>query len=153
MKDKVCPLIVKLFSEKAEFPLTVRLIRVIKSMVKHFAAVIPMPCEIFLTMFGKILDTDNYPAWQRILVLECYKVMFNEPGLQRSLFETFDKNQHCASIYADIVNGVSSVLFGAKDYMLYYNPLEKNDPAGSESLFFLSSVKDNVKMLWYLFLM
>ncbi|KAJ3325884.1 hypothetical protein HDV06_002269 [Boothiomyces sp. JEL0866] len=146
VKDKVCPLIVKLFSEKAEFPLTVRLIRVIKSMVKHFSPIIPMPCEIFLTMFGRILGADNYPAWQRILVLECYKVMFHEPGLQRSLFETFDKNQHCANIYSDIVNGVSSVMFGAKDYMLYYSPPEKGDPSGADA-FFLSSVKDNVKML------
>ncbi|KAJ3277170.1 hypothetical protein HDV01_000222 [Terramyces sp. JEL0728] len=146
VKDKVCPLIVKLFSEKAEFPLTVRLIRLIKAMVKQFSPIIPMPCEIFMTMFGKILDADNYPAWQRILVLECYKAMFQEPGLQRSLFETFDKNQHCANIYLDIVNGVSAVLFGAKDYLLYYNPPEKGDPSGNDS-FFLSSVKDNVKIL------
>jgi hypothetical protein len=120
VRERICPTIIKYFSEKAEFALTVRLMRVCKVLVKHFHKPLAMQCEVFLSLFSKILESGTFPNWQRVLVLECYKSFSNDGALQRNLFDVYDTNPHSANIYTEIVHGICSVVFGAHNYLLYF---------------------------------
>lgn len=83
LKEKVCPLLIRCFSEKHEFSQTLRLMRVVQSIVRNFHSILVMPCEIFLSMYSKLLEAEQVPIWQVILILECYRSFFSEDGLAR----------------------------------------------------------------------
>ena len=83
MKERVCPLLIKCFSEKQEFSQSLRLMRAVHSIIKYFHPILVMPCEIFLSIYGKLLDAGDVPIWQVILILECYHSIFVEDELAR----------------------------------------------------------------------
>ncbi|KAI8899774.1 hypothetical protein BC833DRAFT_656820 [Globomyces pollinis-pini] len=145
VKDSVCPMLIRSFSEKLDFPLTVRLMRVVRIIVKQFHTTLAMECEIFLSMFAKIIETDTYTQWQKILVLECYKCFFIENNLQRFMFEAFDRNHHSANIYSEMISGICSVALGSQNYLLFHLHNDKTDYNAPES-FALSSTTAAIKI-------
>ena len=128
----------------------VRLVRTVKVIVKLFTQLLPMECEIFLTLFCKILETSQYLAWQRILILEFLKGILGEPGLQKTMFHTFDKTDHSVNIYADIVSALSIVTFDARNYLFFYsNPASPGSSQPGDEIVALSCAIATVKMPWY----
>lgn len=128
----------------------VRLVRTVRVIVKQFTKALPMECEIFLTLFCKILETSQYMAWQRILILEFLKGILGEPGLQRILFDTFDRADHSVNIYSDVVAALSIVAFDARNYLFYFS--SPNSPGSSQpgdEAVALSIATASVKMPWY----
>uniref|UniRef100_A0A7N6ALB8 Protein MON2 homolog n=1 Tax=Anabas testudineus TaxID=64144 RepID=A0A7N6ALB8_ANATE len=77
LKERVCPLVIKLFSpnikfrqgsssaaspapvEKPYFPICMRLLRVVSVLIKHFYTLLVTECEIFLSLLVKFLDGEK----------------------------------------------------------------------------------------------
>ncbi|KAJ3092623.1 hypothetical protein HK102_005115 [Quaeritorhiza haematococci] len=118
LKDRGCPLVIKSFSEKNEYPLTVRLMRVVQIIIKHFHDTLMMECEIFLSMFIKLLEPDHAPLWQRVLVMEAYKDLCTEGGLIRSLYRVYDAKDHSTKIIHEMVTGFSRIIVSERPYLL-----------------------------------
>nr|KAJ3419938.1 hypothetical protein HK105_006316 [Polyrhizophydium stewartii] len=118
LKDRVCPLVIKSFSEKNDFSMTVRLMRVLQAVVKNFHGMLVMECEIFLSMYAKLLDSENVAVWQRVLVLEAVKSLFSEATLQRALFEQYDARENSTRIFFDIVMALAKVVFVERGFLL-----------------------------------
>ncbi|CAB4429829.1 unnamed protein product [Rhizophagus irregularis] len=72
LRERVCPLIIKNFSDKFDFPTIMRLMRLVHILLKQFNEILVMECEIFLNMFIKILEPDN-PLWQRVISMEIFR--------------------------------------------------------------------------------
>ncbi len=83
VKERVCPLLIKGLSEKQDFAQSIRLMRAVDVVVKHFHHILVVPCEILLSIYGKLLDAEDVPIWQVILILECYHSIFTEEDLAR----------------------------------------------------------------------
>ena len=124
-----------------------RIVRTVRVIIKSFLTCLPMECEILLTLFCKILETSQYMAWQRILILESIKGLLNESELQASLFHTFDKAVHSVNIYADIVTAVCAVAFDARNYLLFYvNPTSPGTSQPGDEVVALSIVTAGVRI-------
>uniref|UniRef100_A0A8C7E690 Protein MON2 homolog n=1 Tax=Naja naja TaxID=35670 RepID=A0A8C7E690_NAJNA len=100
LKERVCPLVIKLFSpnikfrqgsgtssspapvEKPYFPICMRLLRVVSVLIKQFYTLLVTECEIFLSLLVKFLDSDK-PQWLRAVAAESIHRLCVQPQLLR----------------------------------------------------------------------
>ena len=81
VREKVCPLVL-FMADKSSFPYTMRLMRVVLTLVRRYLTVLTMECEIFLTILLKVHDPEN-PLWHRTLSLEILRAITSNPTLLR----------------------------------------------------------------------
>lgn len=92
------------FSEKHEFSQTMRLTRVADILIKQFSEILVMECEVFLSMFVKILEPEN-PLWLRVLVMEVFKGVCSDPGLTRSIYNWYDRSDGATNVFQGMITG------------------------------------------------
>nr|XP_014346741.1 PREDICTED: protein MON2 homolog isoform X2 [Latimeria chalumnae] len=127
LKERVCPLVIKLFSpnikfrqgsstssspapvEKPYFPICMRLLRVVSVLIKHFYSLLVTECEIFLSLLVKFLDGDK-PQWLRAVAVESIHRLCVQPQLLRSFCQSYDMKQHSTKVFRDIVNALGSFI-------------------------------------------
>jgi hypothetical protein len=104
LKERVCPMFIKNFSEKNDFPQTMRLTRVVYILIKQFSEILVMECEIFLSMFIKILEPEN-PLWLRVLAMEVFKGVCSDPILTSSIYNWYDHQNSSTNVFRDMITG------------------------------------------------
>lgn len=126
LKERVCALVIKLFSpnikyrtvvhtnaqqpvphDKPYFPISMRLLRVVSSLVQKYHKLLVTECEIFLSLIVKFLDPDK-PAWQRSLALEVIHKMCVKPDLLVGFCQFYDLKDHATNIFQDIINSLGA---------------------------------------------
>jgi hypothetical protein len=95
---------IKNFSEKNEFPQTMRLTRVVYILIKQFSEILVMECEIFLSMFVKILEPEN-PLWLRVLAMEIFRGVCSDPVLTSSIYSWYDRQNSSTNVFRDMITG------------------------------------------------
>ncbi|KAL1917432.1 uncharacterized protein VTP21DRAFT_3825 [Calcarisporiella thermophila] len=108
LKVRLCPLIIKSFSDKLDFPRTMRLMRVVYILIKQFNEILIMECEIFLSMFVKILEAEN-PLWLRVLSMELFHGVCADFHLLRTIFRNYDRQNQSPSIFQDMMNAFGKI--------------------------------------------
>ncbi|RKO89543.1 hypothetical protein BDK51DRAFT_35408, partial [Blyttiomyces helicus] len=151
LKDRVCPLVIKSFSDKNEFPLTARLMRVVQVIVKQFYDLLTMECEIFLSMFCKLLEPDHAPLWQRVLVMEVFKSLCGDGSLLRSIYRSYDAKEHSTKVFQEMISGFGRIIVSERS-ALTMSPLAAasldttGSGAGPSDLFALTVAGAMVKV-------
>ncbi|KAJ3006215.1 UNVERIFIED_CONTAM: hypothetical protein HDU68_004209, partial [Siphonaria sp. JEL0065] len=118
VKERICPLLMRSFSDKSEFQLLVRLMRVIHVTVKFFNEVLPMECEIFLSLYIKLLETDHGPPWLRVLVLESIRGLCNTDGFLRTVYESYDSKSGSTKVVQEMLAAVARIIVSEKQASL-----------------------------------
>lgn len=79
IQHHLCPLLLRLLSDKPHFPLTLRAIRVVFLLLKQFSEELPTEGEVFLSLLIKVISGDSdsgtaeghpRPHWMRVLSME-----------------------------------------------------------------------------------
>lgn len=127
LKERVCPLVIKLFSpslkyrqgipsppspapvEKPFFPIVMRLLRIVASLIMNYYSLLFTECEIFLSLLVKFLEPEK-PMWQRCLALEVLHKLCVHPELIRSFCLSYDMKPHSTKIFRDMVNGIGAFI-------------------------------------------
>ena len=102
LKEQACPLIIKNLSEKQEFPQTMRVTRVVYILIKQFNEILMMECEIFLSIFIKVLESDN-PLWQRVLSMEIFRGVCGDALLLRFIYRWYDRQESSTDVFKDMI--------------------------------------------------
>uniref|UniRef100_A0A673WMV8 Protein MON2 homolog n=1 Tax=Salmo trutta TaxID=8032 RepID=A0A673WMV8_SALTR len=147
LKERVCPLVIKLFSpnikfrqgssgaaspapvEKPYFPICMRLLRVVSVLIKHFYSLLVTECEIFLSLLVKFLDGEK-PQWLRAVAVESVHRLCVQPHLLRSFCQSYDMKQHSTKVFRDIVNALGSFIQSLFIVPNTGNPAATNAPGG-----------------------
>lgn len=131
LKDKVCALVICLFSpnikhrqgapppptsstslgvqEKPYFPISMRLLRVVSTLLTYYYDFLVTESEIFLSLLIKFLETDK-PEWQRALAVEVLQQLCIQPKLLRSFCSAYDMQKHSTKIYKNLVNALGTFI-------------------------------------------
>jgi hypothetical protein len=105
MKDKVCP-VALYFTDKTSFAHSMRTSRLVWILIRDFHLVLPMECEIFMSMLAKLFDAENL-LWQKALAAEVSKLICIEETIFYSLFTHFDMRNDAPNIVTNMVRGMA----------------------------------------------
>ena len=97
------PLIVNLLTERLNFPITLRAIRILSLVVRHFVPLMPSECEIGLSLLNHMLDPDAVAPWKRVLSMEVLRGLYADPRLILTLYRSFDEREGRKSLVRDTV--------------------------------------------------
>uniref|UniRef100_A0A672I041 Protein MON2 homolog n=1 Tax=Salarias fasciatus TaxID=181472 RepID=A0A672I041_SALFA len=160
LKERVCPLVIKLFSpnikfrqgsssaaspapvEKPYFPICMRLLRVVSVLIKHFYSLLVTECEIFLSLLVKFLDGEK-PQWLRAVAVESVHRLCVQPHLLRSFCQSYDMKQHSTKVFRDIVNALGSFIQSLFIVPNASNAAAVSAPAGELKALWMCSSPDS----------
>ncbi|KAF9912667.1 hypothetical protein EC991_009403 [Linnemannia zychae] len=103
LRERVCPLIIKNFSDKHDFPQTMRLMRVVYILIKQFHEILAIECEIFLSMLIKLLEPEGNSQWQRVLAMEIFRGICGDNSLMRRIYRAYDQQGTSTDIFGDMI--------------------------------------------------
>ncbi|KAF9294080.1 hypothetical protein BGZ88_004482 [Linnemannia elongata] len=103
LRERVCPLIIKNFSDKHDFPQTMRLMRVVYILIKQFHEILAIECEIFLSMLIKLLEPEGNSLWQRVLAMEIFRGICGDNSLMRRIYKAYDQQSTSTDIFGDMI--------------------------------------------------
>ncbi|KAG0338258.1 hypothetical protein BG004_007294 [Podila humilis] len=103
LRERVCPLIIKNFSDKHDFPQTMRLMRVVYILIKQFHEILAIECEIFLSMLIKLLEPEGNILWQRVLAMEIFRGICGDNALMRRIYRSYDQQGTSTDIFGDLI--------------------------------------------------
>ncbi|KAF9430242.1 hypothetical protein BGZ94_007779 [Podila epigama] len=103
LRERVCPLIIKNFSDKHDFPQTMRLMRVVYILIKQFHEILTIECEIFLSMLIKLLEPEGNVPWQRVLAMEIFRGICGDNALMRRIYQSYDLQSTSTDIFGDMI--------------------------------------------------
>ncbi|KAJ1930092.1 Endocytosis and vacuole integrity protein [Tieghemiomyces parasiticus] len=105
LREHMCPVLLKLFSECTDFPTYMRLLRLFFLSVKRLRTLIPVECEIYISMLIRLLEPDH-PAWQRVLALEAFRGMAGDAALLHFLYDEYDRRTRAKAVFQDLIAAV-----------------------------------------------
>ncbi|KAI8363679.1 hypothetical protein B0O80DRAFT_492803 [Mortierella sp. GBAus27b] len=103
LRERVCPLIIKNFSDKQDFPQTMRLMRVVYILIKQFHEILSIECEIFLSMLIKLLEPEGNSQWQRVLAMEIFRGICGDNTLMRRIYKAYDQQGTSTDVFGDMI--------------------------------------------------
>ncbi|TPX66623.1 hypothetical protein SpCBS45565_g04327 [Spizellomyces sp. 'palustris'] len=129
MKERVCPLIIKSFSDRLDFPLACRLMRVVHAILKQYHEMLMMECEIFLSMFCRLLEPDHAPLWHRVLIMEVYKSLCADAGLLRFVYKSYDQKEHTTKVFHEMITAIRRIVVSERPALLLHSPVTNSSEA------------------------
>lgn len=92
LRTKVMPFIIKSLQGKPPFAASVRLFRILYTLLRRHIGLIPKESGEALAILTHILDQDT-ALWKRSLCMEVFRGIFAEPALVRRIYQAFDAQE------------------------------------------------------------
>ncbi|KKZ68441.1 hypothetical protein EMCG_05900 [[Emmonsia] crescens] len=101
LRNRLMPLAVRHFSERYNFPLTVRVARILLLLLKEYLPQLITECEMALGLLIHLLDTDAAVPWKRVICMEIFRGLYSDSGLIRHIYILFDGQEGRRNIVRD----------------------------------------------------
>ncbi|KAI0168874.1 hypothetical protein GGR52DRAFT_552711 [Hypoxylon sp. FL1284] len=92
LRTTVMPFVIKALSAKPNFAISVRLARILYTLLRKHLDVLPSEGGEALDTLTQLLDQDASP-WRRALCMEVFRGIFSEPHLLRRIFVLYDSKE------------------------------------------------------------
>ncbi|OTA94207.1 hypothetical protein M434DRAFT_394962 [Hypoxylon sp. CO27-5] len=89
LRARVMPFVIKALSGKPNFAISVRLVRILYTLLRKHLEILPTEGGEALDTLTQLLDQDA-AAWKRALCMEVFRGIFSEPPLLRRIFTLYD---------------------------------------------------------------
>ncbi|KAJ9076915.1 Endocytosis and vacuole integrity protein [Entomophthora muscae] len=112
LKEKLCSILLRTFSEKGDFPQTTRIMRIVFLIIRLFSQVLPMEVEIFISILLKILESEGV-LWHRILAAEVIRGMCKSQDLLKNIYQGYDKKstgEGSSTLFQDITRILGKII-------------------------------------------
>ncbi|WFD42076.1 Endocytosis and vacuole integrity protein [Malassezia psittaci] len=125
LRSAACPFLLKAFSETPSFPVSVRVMRLVRLLLRQFSEELILEIEILLRMVLKTLqDTKNEPLWHRILALEVVRSLCADADFLHRLYSWYDAgnagpdNVPSTPLFAGLVASLAAIGAEARSHLL-----------------------------------
>ncbi|KAI8631189.1 hypothetical protein F5Y19DRAFT_23708 [Xylariaceae sp. FL1651] len=92
LRARVMPFIIKSLTQKPNFAASVRLVRILYTLLKKHLGILPSEGGNALDTLTQLLDQDA-AVWKRALCMEVFRSIFAEPSLLRRIFTLYDAKE------------------------------------------------------------
>lgn len=92
LRVRVMPFIISALNHKANFATSVRLVRILYTLLRRHVNILPVESGQALDILTQLLDQDA-PMWRRALCMEVFRGVFTEPALLRRIFYLYDMKE------------------------------------------------------------
>jgi len=92
LRTRVMPFIIKSLGGKPNFATSVRLVRILYTLLKKHLSILPTEGGDALDVLTQLLDQDA-ALWKRALCMEVFRGIFAEPSLLRRIFTLYDAKE------------------------------------------------------------
>ncbi|KAI1134267.1 hypothetical protein F5Y05DRAFT_399351 [Hypoxylon sp. FL0543] len=92
LRTRVMPFVIKELSGKPNFATSVRLVRILYTLLRKHLEILPSEGGEALDTLTQLLDQDA-AAWKRALCMEVFRGIFSEPPLLRRIFTLYDSKE------------------------------------------------------------
>ncbi|KOS22669.1 Protein MON2 -like protein [Escovopsis weberi] len=89
LRDRVVPLVISALKGKPTFATTVRLVRILYTLLRRHITILPSECGDALAILTNLLDQDT-AVWKRALCMEVLRGIFAEHALVRRIWALYD---------------------------------------------------------------
>lgn len=89
LRQRISPLLIRLFKETSEFSITLRTIRIFYLLIRRHLDIISAEAEVLLSLLTKTVAVNN-PLWKRVLCVEVFQGVFLEMPLVCKIYELYD---------------------------------------------------------------
>lgn len=87
------PFLTKSLAKSSDFPVIVRVFRVLDNVLKSHLSMLVPECEIVLSLMTALLDPGKGALWKRALCMEVFRDIHGEPGLIRKISAKYDEQE------------------------------------------------------------
>ena len=101
LRARLMPFLIRILSDQKAFSTTVRAMRLLPIIFSNMLSALPAECEMVLSLLNHTLDPTASPLWKRVLCMEVYRDIQNEPLLIRSMYAHFDEQDGKRSVIKD----------------------------------------------------
>jgi hypothetical protein len=102
LRTSVMPFIINSLSQKLNFAVTVRIGRILYTLLRRHLSILSSEGEMALGLLTSMLDHDT-ALWKRSLCMEIFRGIFAEAPLIRRIFAMYDAQEDRKSILRDLV--------------------------------------------------
>lgn len=102
LRIRVMPFIISSLSEKLNFAVTVRIVRILYTLLRRHLSILTSEGEMALGLLTHMLDQDT-ALWKRSLCMEILRGIFAEAALIRRIFAMYDAQDGRKPILRDLV--------------------------------------------------
>ncbi|EPQ62001.1 Bgt-310 [Blumeria graminis f. sp. tritici] len=102
LRSRVMPFIISSLSEKLNFAVTVRITRILYSLLRFNLSILSTEGEMALGLLTYMLDHDT-ALWKRSLCMEVLRGLFSDAALIRQIFAMYDAQEGRKPILRDLV--------------------------------------------------
>ncbi|ANB13909.1 Mon2p [Sugiyamaella lignohabitans] len=93
LRTRVVPLLLRAFSEKREFSVTVRVTRILYLLLRRQLPILKVEGEVILSLLTHMVDEDAAPYWKRLLCMEVFQGVCSEFSLVQEIYQEYDAQE------------------------------------------------------------
>ncbi|EEB92182.1 hypothetical protein MPER_09344, partial [Moniliophthora perniciosa FA553] len=120
LRHHLCPLLLKVLSDRAIFPLTLRCTRVAFLLLKQFSGELETEAEVFLMLFIRIISDEAdggeqhgpaRPPWVRVLAMEIMRGLCGDAELIRNVWDRYDAHPSANSkVFTSLITALNRLV-------------------------------------------
>ncbi|CEH17922.1 Uncharacterized conserved protein [Ceraceosorus bombacis] len=130
LRQSICPLLIRALSEQPDFPVTLRLVRLLFVLLRQFNSELKVEVEILMSILQRLLSQVSSagnpaapkdvrrssaegqqasPAWLRILAMEAARGLCSDGELLRNLWRWYDGTQAASRVFMGLVESLHHI--------------------------------------------
>lgn len=90
LRTRTVPLLLRAFSEKRDYPVTVRVTRILYLLIRKQLSTLVVECEVILSLLTHMLEPDAASYWKRVLCMEVFQGVCSEFSLIQNIYSAYD---------------------------------------------------------------
>ncbi|KAL8843378.1 MAG: hypothetical protein Q9176_001991 [Flavoplaca citrina] len=101
IRTRLIPFIIKVLSEKSSYNVTVRTFRLLRLLVPKLLPAMIAETQMAMSLLNHLLDASSSVTWKRVLCLELWRDIHDDPTLIRNVYTHFDQVKENKSLLGD----------------------------------------------------
>lgn len=104
IRTVIMPFLIRVISERQNFSLTLRAIRVAALVIRRHLEAMPEECEVVLGLLTHMLDPEAATGWKRAMCMEVFRMIYTEPGLALQMYLLYDAKEGKRTVVRDNIS-------------------------------------------------